>query len=105
MTASQFLKKSLSSEYIHSTRDELTARYLRELGHQAINTGCPTTWGLNGLRHHYSESHVVVCTINAAKAPRQSKELVEGLSDYFHKVFTRHKTMVMKSLLKKFQAS
>lgn len=40
------LEKVLSKNYIHSTRDERTAQFLRSIGLQAINTGCATTWGL-----------------------------------------------------------
>ena len=39
-------KTTFSRQYIHSTRDERTANLLRELGFEAINTGCPTMWGL-----------------------------------------------------------
>lgn len=38
--------KLLSKEFIHSTRDEYTKNMLENLGYQAINTGCPTLWGL-----------------------------------------------------------
>lgn len=41
------LRKILSKEFIHSTRDEKTAEFLRGIGLKAINTGCVTTWGLN----------------------------------------------------------
>ena len=40
------LKKILSTEYIHSTRDEKTKITLEKLGYRALNTGCPTTWYL-----------------------------------------------------------
>lgn len=38
--------KVLSHEYTHSVRDEKTKKFLEELGFKAINTGCPTLWGL-----------------------------------------------------------
>ncbi len=38
--------KVLSQDYIHSTRDERTKLFLEELGFKAVNTGCPTMWGL-----------------------------------------------------------
>ena len=41
------LKSTLSKKYIHSTRDEKTASFLRTLGFKAINTGCVTTWNLD----------------------------------------------------------
>ena len=40
-------KKVLSKEYIHSVRDDATKEMLEEMGFKAINTGCPTLWGLN----------------------------------------------------------
>lgn len=39
-------KKILSKDFIHSTRDESTAEYLRTLGLQAINTSCVTLWNI-----------------------------------------------------------
>lgn len=39
-------KRVLSKEYIHSVRDEKTKEFLEELGFQAVNTGCPTLWGI-----------------------------------------------------------
>lgn len=39
-------KKVLSKQYTHSVRDELTKRIIESLGCKAINTGCPTLWGL-----------------------------------------------------------
>lgn len=39
-------KKIFSKEYIHSTRDEKTKIFLENNGFKAINTGCPTLWGV-----------------------------------------------------------
>ena len=39
-------KKILSPNYIHSVRDERTKLYFETLGFKALNTGCPTLWGL-----------------------------------------------------------
>ena len=36
----------LNHEYIHSVRDKKTQDFLEKLGFKAINTGCPTLWGL-----------------------------------------------------------
>lgn len=38
--------KVLSSQFIHSVRDEPTRLFLEELGFKAYNTGCPTLWGM-----------------------------------------------------------
>lgn len=39
-------KKVLSKQYIHSVRDSFTEELLGKLGFKALNTGCPTLWGL-----------------------------------------------------------
>lgn len=39
-------KKVLSKKYIHSVRDEKTKNFLISLGYKAVNTGCPTLWGM-----------------------------------------------------------
>ncbi len=38
--------KVLNRNYYHSTRDEKTKIMLEKMGFKAINTGCPTLWGL-----------------------------------------------------------
>lgn len=43
----QLYKRILSKQYVHSVRDERTAKMLKGLGFKAVNTGCPTTWSLN----------------------------------------------------------
>lgn len=43
---SKLYRKYLSNSYIHSTRDEATASYLKSIGLNAINTGCVTLWGI-----------------------------------------------------------
>lgn len=44
---SKMLYKSiLSNKYTHSVRDERTKEILESIGLKAINTGCPTIWGL-----------------------------------------------------------
>lgn len=39
-------KKVLSKKFVHSVRDKKTKEFLESLGFKAINTGCPTLWGL-----------------------------------------------------------
>ncbi|SCI75852.1 polysaccharide pyruvyl transferase family protein [Diplocloster agilis] len=38
----------LSKNLIHSARDDRSKRILENMGFQALNTGCPTTWFLTG---------------------------------------------------------
>ena len=48
------LKRLLSEKYLHSVRDSYTESKLRSIGiTNAINTACPTMWGLN--KDHCSE--------------------------------------------------
>lgn len=42
----RLLKKVLSTDYVHSVRDQYTADILNSIGIKAINTGCPTMWCL-----------------------------------------------------------
>lgn len=63
-------KKVLSKKYIHSTRDERTAEFLRSMGFKAINTGCATTWCLNNdycKQIPSSKSNNVITTITDYK--------------------------------------
>lgn len=39
-------KQVLNRNYIHSVRDEATRIMLEDMGIKAVNTGCPTLWGL-----------------------------------------------------------
>ena len=43
----RFYASVLSKTFIHSTRDERTAEFLRGMGFRAVNTGCCTLWGLD----------------------------------------------------------
>lgn len=52
-------KKILSKDYIHSVRDEAAKKLLESLGFKAINTGCPTLWGLTP--EHCKEIPVKKC--------------------------------------------
>jgi polysaccharide pyruvyl transferase WcaK-like protein len=40
------LRGVLSRRQVHSARDSYTQRRLEAIGFDAVNTGCPTTWGL-----------------------------------------------------------
>ena len=62
-------KHILSKKHIHSTRDERTKRKLMDLGFDAINTGCPTLWGLD--------------TVHCEQIPKEkSNRVVFTLTDY-----------------------
>lgn len=62
-------KRVLSKKYYHSVRDEDTKQFLESLGLKAINTGCPTMWGL-------TPEH-------CAKIPKtKSENVIFTLTDY-----------------------
>lgn len=67
----------LSKKYIHSTRDKRTQSILTNIGINAINTGCPTMWGLT--KKHCSEipfvkSDSVVFTLTDYAADRANDQ-------------------------------
>lgn len=69
-TYSKFIYKLiLNRKYIHSARDEQSTDLLRQMGVQALNTGCPTLWML-------SQEH---CN---AIPTRKSSQVVFSLSGY-----------------------
>lgn len=55
-----FLRKALSSDYVHSTRDTYASERLNKLGLQSVNTSCITTWGL-------SKSHCEIISKNKSE--------------------------------------
>lgn len=97
----KFLYKSiLSKDYIHSTRDEKTKRFLEGMGYRAINTGCVTMWQLTSshcsqIPHSKSDSVVFTLTDYCRDYDRDGKMLevlrknykniyywVQGSNDY-----------------------
>ncbi len=67
-------EKILRKDIIHSTRDEETKIFLEKLGFKAINTGCPTLWGLTE-KHckeiKMSKSENVIISLNGATKYRE----------------------------------
>lgn len=78
-------KRILSSQYIHSARDESTKTLLKKLGLKAINTGCPTLWQL-------TKKHC--CMIPTQK----SDTVVFTLTDYMENI---KKDKIFINILKK----
>lgn len=69
LISSAIYRRALSRQYIHSCRDEYTTKVVRSMGLQAINTGCPTMWGLTA-------DHCKLIP------PTKSKTVVFTLTDY-----------------------
>lgn len=84
-------KKILSKEYVHSTRDEKTKALLESIGLKAINTGCPTMWGLTP--EHCSEiptkkaNSVVFTLTDGLNAPDADQGLIDLLVEKYDKVY------------------
>lgn len=87
----KLLNLLLSKEYIHSTRDERTAEFLRSMGFQAINTGCATTWRLTN--EHCStipkcKAEAVVFTLTDYMQDRElDRFLITTLQRLYNKVY------------------
>ena len=85
-------KGILSKDYIHSVRDERTKAFLESLGFRAINTGCPSLWGLTPdfcKEIPVKKSANVIFTITDYKRDYQAdKKLVDILRrNYNHLYF------------------
>lgn len=88
----KLLKFMLSTEYLHSVRDEETKKRLAEIGiKNVINTGCPTTWGLTEkhcAKISCSKSNAVLATVtDYLPHPKRDKELLETLKKHYDTVY------------------
>lgn len=87
----KLLRKILSHDYAHSTRDEKTAEFLRGIGLKAINTGCATTWDLTNA--HCAQipqikSDSVVFTLTDYKRDSEADLfLIETLKECYKTVY------------------
>lgn len=84
-------QKILNPNIIHSTRDERTKNMLEDLGFKAINTGCPTLWGLT--KEHCKKistekSDTVVFTLtDYSKKNDNDQKLIDILVKNYKKVY------------------
>lgn len=82
---------TFSRQYTHSTRDERTAILLRELGFEAINTGCPTMWGLTkqfckDIPETKAEAVVFTLT-NDSPDEERDKKMISILKSVYKQIF------------------
>ena len=79
-----------SRDYIHSTRDEKTKDFLESIGLKAINTGCPTLWGLTDdlcrKIPHYRKKKVIF-TLTYNNTSPEDKILVDILSSEYDELY------------------
>lgn len=88
----KLLRFMLSTEYLHSVRDEETKKRLSEIGiKNVINTGCPTTWGLS--REHCTKipqnkaSTVLTTITDYMRDPEKDSFLINILRKNYEKVY------------------
>ena len=91
MYSKYIYKHILSREYTHSTRDNKTELFLKNLGFKAINTGCPTMWMLTTehcAKIPETKSKDVVFTITDYKSDKAAdKYLIKTLRNNYRKLF------------------
>lgn len=84
-------RKILSLKYIHSVRDEKTKDFLESLGYKAVNTGCPTLWGLTPEFCQFiptRKSDRVICTLTSYEADRTNDQrMIDILLKNYKEVF------------------
>ena len=89
---SYFLKRILSSKYIHSVRDSYTLRLLQSIGiMNVINTCCPTTWGLSQdfcstIRQSKSNTLLVTLT-DYRKSSKIDIKILNKISNFYSLIY------------------
>lgn len=79
-----------SREYIHSTRDEKTRQFLENIGLNAINTGCPTLWGLTEdvcMRIPRQRKKKVIFTLTYNSPDPEDKVLIDILTSEYDELY------------------
>lgn len=79
-----------SKKYIHSTRDEKTKIFLERLGLKAINTGCPTLWGVTDdlcTQIPHTRKNKVIFTLTYNNPSPEDKVLIDILSSEYDKLY------------------
>jgi len=83
--------KTLSKDYIHSTRDEKTKRFLEKIGFKAINTGCVTMWDLTPefcKDIETKKSSTVVFTLtDYRKDKTHDQQLIDILNENYKNIY------------------
>ncbi|SDK97122.1 polysaccharide pyruvyl transferase family protein [Halanaerobium congolense] len=86
------LKSLLSSEYLHSVRDDYTSRMLKKIGiNNVINTSCPTMWNLTKdhckqIKKNKSDKVVFTLT-NYNKDMQKDLKLVKILKKNYREIY------------------
>ena len=84
-------RKILSKDYYHSVRDERTKVILESIGLKAINTGCPTLWGLTEEHckqiPYYKSEDVIFTLTDYAKDLNCDINLIDLLKKNYKKLY------------------
>lgn len=71
--------KILSHKFVHSVRDDAAKNLLEDMGFRAINTGCPTLWGLTPEfcnKIPRSKSETAIITLTSYQPDREKDQLM-----------------------------
>jgi polysaccharide pyruvyl transferase WcaK-like protein len=80
-----FYHRILSRKWMHSVRDEFTRQHLERIGiRNVINTGCPTTWRLNGVatrRTNLKTPNCLFTITDYAPDPENDNALIDLIAE------------------------
>jgi polysaccharide pyruvyl transferase WcaK-like protein len=80
----------LSKDHIHSTRDQYSTSKALSAGIGAINTSCPTLWGLDGVSNNINirKSRCAVVSVTHYRPdPQLDRDILELVRDSYDKVY------------------
>lgn len=86
-------QNTFSHDYIHSVRDDWTCESMKSMGFQAINTGCPTLWGLTpekSAKIPHKKSDNVIFSLsgyNLQQGPNEDKIMLDILFDNYKELY------------------
>jgi hypothetical protein len=82
------LRSGLSQDFLHSARDSYTARRLRRLGLNVVNTSCPTIWCLRDVPEYrpFSNRRVITTLTDYMRDPRADQAFLRLLTDRYDEV-------------------
>ena len=85
----RLLKRLLSSQHVHSVRDETGLRLLQEIGIKGANTSCPTLWRYRTENPDVPETKApAACfTLTKHKASPHDLPFIEGLRACYDKLY------------------
>jgi polysaccharide pyruvyl transferase WcaK-like protein len=85
-----FYRRRLSSKKLHSVRDSYTKEKLNKIaGIKSVNTGCPTTWNLNGADRNRLSGQNTTCVFTLtdySPSPAEDEKMINVLMDNFQQL-------------------